>query len=384
MKIRPITVNQWRDLFPAKLSGCYSVPFMRISAALLLVGMLCLAGCGTPGAPLPPSLNIPQPVRDLKAVRKGDSATLTWTAPQNTTDGALLKHSGKMTLRRSLFNIGAKVFASTAVAEFPLKPALKQQSQQLTYKDSMTSLLQPATAADFAVYTVEAVNDSGRGAGPSNQAMAPLVPVPATPQGLDLKVVPAGVSISWGQRWPPVNNTHLDAQYIYRIMRRQEGSKDVALVAELSAGNQTAVIDTRIDWEKKYQYWVIPVTQWQGGGEKGEVEGDDSPVVEIEAHDVFPPAAPSGLQAVFSGVTQQPFIDLTWTPNTEPDLAGYNVYRHTEGTQPIKLNQDLVKTPAFRDSAVQPGTKYFYSVSAVDLRNNESPKSEEASEVVPM
>jgi hypothetical protein len=43
----------------------------------------------------------------------------------------------------------------------------------------------------------------------------------------------------------------------------------------------------------------------------------------------------------------------------------------------------LVKTPAFRDTSVQPGTKYFYSVSAVDLRNNESARSPETSEAVP-
>jgi hypothetical protein len=32
---------------------------------------------------------------------------------------------------------------------------------------------------------------------------------------------------------------------------------------------------------------------------------------------------------------------------------------------------------------VRPGKKYFYSVSAIDERNNESPQSEEASEQVP-
>ena len=51
-----------------------------------------------------------------------------------------------------------------------------------------------------------------------------------------------------------------------------------------------------------------------------QVEGDDTPPVTVVAHDVFPPATPTGLQAVFSGPGQKPFIDLVWTPNTEPDL----------------------------------------------------------------
>jgi fibronectin type 3 domain-containing protein len=101
-------------------------------------------------------------------------------------------------------------------------------------------------------------------------------------------------------------------------------------------------------------------------------------------HDIFPPATPTGLQAVFSGDPRRPFIDLAWTPNTESDIAGYNVYRRSADEQEFKkLNTELVKTPAFRDNAVQPGTKYIYSVSAVDLRGNESPKSAEASETVP-
>ena len=55
------------------------------------------------------------------------------------------------------------------------------------------------------------------------------------------------------------------------------------------------------------------------------IEGDDTPEVKVFANDVFPPAVPSGLQAVFSGPGQKPFIDLVWAPVSDADLAGYNV-----------------------------------------------------------
>ena len=114
-----------------------------------------------------------------------------------------------------------------------------------------------------------------------------------------------------------------------------------------------------------------------------QVEGDDSAPVQVLARDVFPPKPPTRLQAVFSGPGQKPFIDLVWAGNGEADLAGYNVYRHEAGSEPVKMNTELVKTPAFRDSDVIAGRQYFYSISAVDARGNESPRSEEDSETVP-
>jgi len=52
---------------------------------------LAITGCGTPGAPLPPSLKLPDPVTDLSAARTGNQVTLTWTMPKKNKDKLLLK-----------------------------------------------------------------------------------------------------------------------------------------------------------------------------------------------------------------------------------------------------------------------------------------------------
>jgi fibronectin type 3 domain-containing protein len=114
-----------------------------------------------------------------------------------------------------------------------------------------------------------------------------------------------------------------------------------------------------------------------------QVEGADTPEIKVFVDDVFPPAIPSGVQAVASGPGQKTFVDLVWAPVTDVDLDGYNVYRREEGAAPVKVNAALLKTPAYRDDAVVSGKTYLYSVSAVDVRGNESARSEEAGEVVP-
>jgi hypothetical protein len=175
--------------------------------------------------------------------------------------------------------------------------------------------------------------------------------------------------------------------YLYRVYRRVEGGKE-HLVGEVPGQGEMnlSLTDASIEWEQTYYYHVEAVTVIAGqdaADKKIEIEGDDSAEVKVFAHDVFPPAVPAELQAVFSGPGQSPAIDLVWAPVGDLDLAGYNVYRHEAGGVAVKLNRDPVKTPAYRDGNVAAGKSYLYAVSAVDVRGNESARSEEAGEMVP-
>jgi hypothetical protein len=174
--------------------------------------------------------------------------------------------------------------------------------------------------------------------------------------------------------------------YVYRVYRRAEGSAEQTLVGHLPAGNEhrLTITDSSIEWETTYEYRAEIVTVIaQDNKPEIQVEGDDTPDVKVFAHDVFPPSVPSGLQAVASGPGQKTFVDLVWAPVTDVDLDGYNIYRREAGSSPVKINAEPQKTPAYRDVSVASGKKYLYSVSAVDVRGNESAHSEEASESVP-
>src|SRR5436305_716508 len=67
-----------------------------------VMALALLAGCATPGAPLPPSLNLPKPVADLRAVRRGDTVTLTWTPPREPTDKLRIRHTGVTRICRNI------------------------------------------------------------------------------------------------------------------------------------------------------------------------------------------------------------------------------------------------------------------------------------------
>jgi hypothetical protein len=365
---------------------------MRLALATLsLAATFLLAGCGVPGAPLPPTLDLAQPPSDLKATRKGDKVTLTWTSPAKTTDGALVKHLGETRVCRG----EQPVLADCVQPAGEVAAAQLQPGRAVTFSDSLPRELQQQSLGGFATYAVDALNVQGRSGGLSNQVRIPLAPTLNAPT-LTVFLAATGPVLRWRGVASPFGSRNNALRVVYRVRRVLKGDSPEHAVIVLEAtpppgdpgfdGFQDVVHeanDSLAAWEKTYIYWITPVTRLDQTGNSIEVEGDDSAPVEVFVHDTFPPAVPSGVQAVYSGLAEQKFIDLTWAPNTDADLAGYNVYRHEEGAAPVKVSGDPVKTPAFRDANVQPGRTYYYSVSAVDLRGNESAKSAETSERTP-
>ena len=92
--------------------------------------------------------------------------------------------------------------------------------------------------------------------------------------------------------------------------------------------------------------------------------------------DTDAPAAPTGLTAI-PGVDS---ASLSWIANSEPDLAGYNVYRSTTSpvTKTTPINSSLLSSPAYIDSTATHGPTYYYAVTAKDTSGNESDLSNEA------
>ena len=372
-------------LFPGKL-------------LLAVVAPLVFTACASMRPPQPPSLDLPKPPADLRATRKGDKVKLTWAIPTKTTDRETERSVGPTRICRGvepkLAECGKEVGEAPPTAKIST-----DKKQEATYSDTLPSDLQQSNPSGYVTYAVEVLNQDGRGAGLSNQVRVSSVPAFPAFSNFAVEVIAQGVRLSWTLPPPPGKTPWV--RCLFRIYRRLEGSAAQSKIADLdlphclattaagpgvpqaeqAAEPPVSYLDQSFEWEKTYWYHGTAVTVI---GEPGiEIEGDDTPEVKVFADDVFPPAVPAGLQAVFSGQGQQPFIDLIWAPVSDVDLDGYNVYRHEEGAAPVKVNTELVKTPAYRDANVASGKSYWYSVSAVDVRGNESAKSEEASERVP-
>jgi hypothetical protein len=260
-----------------------------------------------------------------------------------------------------------------------------------SFVDTLPSSLEQEHPLGSATYAVEVLNAAGRGAGISNQVHVPLIPTLPPFDGFAAQTNDQGVRITW-QCPTSSHGVESGAKYLFRIYRRPESGAGEARIAEIdvtgcaeaTGPRADSFLDQSFEWEKTYFYRGAMVSVLETPGKsRVEVEGDDTREVKVFANDIFPPAVPSGVQAVYSGAGQQPFIDLIWTPVADADLEGYNVYRHEEGAAPARINAELVKTPAFRDLHVESGKTYFYSVTAVDQRGNESARSEEGSESVP-
>lgn len=115
----------------------------------------------------------------------------------------------------------------------------------------------------------------------------------------------------------------------------------------------------------KYAYTVTAVDYYgfesQSSNEKSAGIGD-----------VLSTSAPLNLTAAAS----ESNVALAWAENTEPDLAGYNIYKKNAQGWP-KINALLISETHFMDVYL-PNGMHTYRVTAVDLAGNESLPSNEA------
>jgi hypothetical protein len=359
------------------------------SLGLLFILSVILAGCGAPGDPTPPTPPVPTPVNDLSARQAGDGVQLTFSMPTKTVRGERLTEAPAIeVLRGAPKPDGSPNLKSLQLVEtVPGELAAKYQT------DDRVQIITPVAPSDNRegsgntfVYAIRTRASRKRSSTDSNAVMVHVYPAPAGVRQLAAKVTENSIDL----RWPPVTQTSggepitVNEYHIYRGELDSRSydpatstadiphEKFLAPLALLNRSDGPEYHDTLFEFGKLYLYLVRSVTTAAGSP----LESNGSDPLVVKTVDTFPPATPTELVATMlenSGTPPAVEVDLSWSISTESDLAGYRIYRsERENEKGELLIQDLLLSPAYRDTSVQSGHRYWYSVTAVDRSSNES------------
>jgi hypothetical protein len=320
--------------------------FCRATGVVFL--LLLTSGCGVVGDILPPALNLPMRATDMVALEHDKLIIVTFKLPATTTEGTLIRHPPEIDLR-----IGP------APADPNDDKGWAAHAKRIpTTEPHGDTLVAPWVNQKVAI-SVRLLNEHGKDAGWSPLVFLTVVPPVETPKDLTPESQPNGVHLKWISSAPKFR--------IYRHLPSGPGYEQVATT-------EKPEYDDAVDFGKEYSYYV----QALAPAGDGMAESDNSAIVNITPKDIFPPAAPVGLAFILGGKT----VELTWTRNTETDLAGYRVYRAFENNGFERIN-DTQESTSFSDRNIEPGKHYRYAVTAVDRAGNEGKMSEPVTVAAP-
>ena len=332
-----------------------------------------LFACGVQGTPHPPRLERPAKITDLSAVQIGQSLEIHFRLPQQTTEGARLTKPLEVEILRAVAPHGTGL---SKLPDLEVWTRLLREEWLPHAKDNNVSYSAHLTGREFHDWRgqtmVVGVRTLTRGfrhraleSDPSNLVDLPIVDVAEPVGSVQCTVTEKAVEVQFSPPTRTLSGEPIHDLAGYRIFRSLTGQ---AASFELLGETATSPYrDSQFEFGKTYDYQVRSVS-----GKPGHVAmSDASPAVKVTPRDVFPPAPPQGLQSIYSAGA----VELVWTANTEPDLAGYNVYR-LENQTAQRVNKELLRTPIFRDATAAPGKTLTYYVTAVDLSGNESKASQ--------
>jgi hypothetical protein len=350
--------------------------------------MMQFTGCAAPGDPSPRRPVVPEKVTDLAARQYGNAMDLTFTLPTRATDREALAEPPAIEIYRAALAPGVAPDRKTGWRlVFTIPPEQVdsyRQEDHVEFSDPFSSDdITRAPGSSFA-YNVRTRAAKARASADSNIVMTRVYPPPGGPLNVKTTVREDMIDISWSA---PLGDASAPTVQGYRVYReeveappqdrespvRLQGKTPLTLLGETEA---TEFQDRSFEFGHTYVYSVRGVARYGGTTvESGQPMGSTAL---ISPRDVFPPAAPTGLEvSVIPATNETPaYVELSWAISPEGDLGGYFVYRsNLEDTLGERISTEILLSPTFRDNSVLPGNRYYYRISAVDRSGNESPKS---------
>jgi hypothetical protein len=355
-------------------------------AFCVLACALAVLGCAAPGDPTARHPLVPVAVADLSVHQFGSGFSLSFTLPTRSTDHETLAEHPAIEIYRADLPPGGIPVKQTA---WRLAYAIPSAQVDQYLKGTRFEFRDPLTAEDFArvegssaAYKIHSRAVRAYASADSNIVSVRVYPAPDSPRDVQIETTEPALIAHWSAVSPPSGAVGL-TYHIYRglpepgVTNAPQNISEAKLKSPLElegSSSDTGYRDVHFQFDTSYVYTVRSVAQYGAAS----VESADSAPVLITPRDIFPPATPTGLEtAVIPASPQSPaFVELSWSISTEEDLTGYFVYRSDSGATPgVRINPEILPSPAFRDISVEPGKRYYYRVSAFDRSGNESPMS---------
>ncbi len=352
----------------------------RVFTVLAAAAFVVFSHCGKKGPLLPPLVRSPQAVQDLSLFQRGALILLTWTNPTSYVDGNPLdrvsaveiwliredeaEKSPDDRLTLEAFEQKASLVDRIRADEFSsLRRETAAAASLLTYEFPLDSRDFGRTVLTFALRVRDERQRPSEFSAPvSFEVRIPPLP----PENVRAAVSMDNIAIRWD---PPPAEAVGPAPPLpagYNVYRSEAQSLPSRLNDQPVRGKE--FLDRAFAFGRIYSYSVRSVVPESPPF----LESEESSAIEVEAKDVFPPAAPTGLTAIAGSG----FIVLSWEANAEADLSGYRVWRKGEKESEFVLLQELGPTVnSYSDSAVEKNKRYVYAITAFDGAGNESPKS---------
>lgn len=349
------------------------LPFRLPSLLLLFLALCFFGGCAAEAPPRPPRIQTPQRVNGLTVAQVGHELILSFHAPRLATDGRGLTQPIEVELFREITAQGVvrpRALKPWVVIE-PQNLTRFERSGEITYRDDLSPQEFTRSAGAIFSFSVVTLTRGFRGhprrSDNSNIAQTRILDVPPPVDHVQAVQERHAMKLRWSTPQQYLSGIALPRLRGYKIYRRYSHRPELPPV--IGQTTSPAYLDTDFQFGTTYLYQVRAVFRQDGYT----AETADSSPVEITPAAIFPPLAPRGLTAVFTGKA----VELIWKPETGPGIAGYNVYRQAPGMSARRLNLQLLRTPVFSDRGAAPDTQYSYWVTAVGLNHRESKPSPE-------
>lgn len=333
---------------------------MVLGAALLTAG-----GCGVKTSPVPPATVVPKAIEDLRYLVAEDHVRLSWSFPVETIKGTEIADISSFQLYRA--EIPLEEYCPTCPVPFvePIEvdggqTVIDGKRRVATYDYDMLR------AGNKYFFKVQSKNNWWASSGDSNIVTFVWNVPPAPPTGLSASAADSSVKLSWQPVTTSSDGEPVASEVLYQVLR-QTGEGPFARVGSPVA--DTAYVDSTAVNDQLYGYQVQAALRF------GEdlVYGAPSEKIAVTPVDTTPPPPPQGVMVVATGQGQR----VIWDASPAADVAGYRIYRRSEGGGFSLVGSVEAPSTTFVDETAGEDAYFVYAVSAFDRTSpaNESAKS---------